>query len=86
MPKETLIRGADCVLTMDDERREIASGDVLIRDRVVAKNGHHLACQGEIVSAKRCVLTPGLVNTHHHLFQTLTRAAPNAQDALLLVG
>ena len=38
---------------------------------------------GEVVEARGCVVTPGLVNTHHHLYQTLTRAVPGGQDALL---
>ena len=37
----------------------------------------------EIINARGCVVTPGLVNTHHHLYQTLTRAVPGGQDALL---
>jgi len=44
----------------------------------------NLAAPGaEVVEAKGCVVTPGLVNTHHHLYQTMTRAVPGAQDALL---
>jgi cytosine/adenosine deaminase-related metal-dependent hydrolase len=68
---------------MDDGRREIAGGDVLIRGGVVAQVGTGLATTGEVVEAKGCVVTPGLVNTHHHLYQTLTRAVPGGQDALL---
>jgi cytosine/adenosine deaminase-related metal-dependent hydrolase len=80
---ETLIRGAAAVVTMDDTRREIAGGDVLIRDGVIAAVGPGLATTGRTVVATGCVVTPGLVNTHHHLFQTLTRAVPGGQDALL---
>lgn len=80
---ETLIRGADVVVTMDDARREIAGGDVLIRDGRIAAVGQGLTTMGEVIGAKGCVVTPGLVNTHHHLFQTLTRAVPGGQDALL---
>ena len=36
-----------------------------------------------MIEARGCVVTPGLVNTHHHLFQSLTRAVPGGQDALL---
>jgi cytosine/adenosine deaminase-related metal-dependent hydrolase len=79
-----LIRGAAAVVTMDDTRREIAGGDVLIRGGVIAEVGQGLAAPGaEVIAAEGAVVTPGLVNTHHHLFQTLTRAVPAAQDALL---
>lgn len=45
--------------------------------------GTGLATAGRVVEARGCVVTPGLVNTHHHLYQTLTRAVPGGQDALL---
>ncbi|UWR29208.1 8-oxoguanine deaminase [Sulfitobacter sp. W002] len=80
---ETLIRGADYLITMDDTRRELAGADLLLRDGVIAEIGQGLRTSGEIVEAKGCVVTPGLVNTHHHLYQSMTRAVPGAQDALL---
>lgn len=80
---ETLIKGADVILTMDDARAELSSADILIRDGQIAEVGQDLKSNGEIVQAQGCVVTPGLVNSHHHLFQTLTRAVPAAQDALL---
>ena len=81
---DILIRNADVVVTMDGTRREIAGGDVLLRGGVIAAVGRGIAARGaEVVEARGCVVTPGLVNTHHHLFQTLTRAVPGGQDALL---
>ncbi|MGR3700355.1 MAG: 8-oxoguanine deaminase [Roseovarius sp.] len=80
---ETLIRGADYLITMDDTRQELAGADLLLRDGVIAEIGQGLRIEGEIVEAKGCVVTPGLVNTHHHLYQSMTRAVPGAQDALL---
>ena len=80
---ETLIRGADYLITMDDTRQELAGADLLLRDGVIAEIGQGLWTEGEIVEAKGCVVTPGLVNTHHHLYQSMTRAVPGAQDALL---
>ena len=83
-----LIRGADYVLTMDDDRRELAGADVLVRDGAIISVGHGLTAQDgqevdTVIDARGCVVTPGLVNTHHHLYQTLTRAVPGGQDALL---
>ena len=81
---EVLIKGAHTVITMDDTRRELAGGDVLIRDGAIVDVGIGLtAIDAEVVNASGCVVTPGLVNTHHHLYQTLTRAVPGGQDALL---
>jgi cytosine/adenosine deaminase-related metal-dependent hydrolase len=81
---DILIKKADVVVTMDATRRELAGADVLLRGGVIAAIGTDLRAEGaEVILAKGCVVTPGLVNTHHHLFQTLTRAVPGAQDALL---
>ena len=80
---EILIQNADTVITMDATRRELHGADVLLRGGVVAAVGQGLATTGRVVQAKGCVVTPGLVNTHHHLYQTLTRAVPGGQDALL---
>ena len=81
----TLLRGASTVLTMDDARRELLDHDILMRDGVIAEIGVDLvAPQGaKVVEAAGCLVTPGLVNTHHHLYQSLTRAVPGGQDALL---
>ncbi len=69
---------------MDAVRSERADADVLIRDGVIHAVGQALAAPGaEVIDARGCVVTPGLVNTHHHLYQTLTRAVPGGQDALL---
>ncbi|WP_299879747.1 8-oxoguanine deaminase [uncultured Sulfitobacter sp.] len=81
--KEILIQRADMVVTMDGARRKLAGADVLIRDGVIADIGQGLTSAGERVDAAGCLVTPGLVNTHHHLYQTLTRAVPAAQDATL---
>jgi cytosine/adenosine deaminase-related metal-dependent hydrolase len=84
MARRLLVRGAEVLVTMDGARREIAGGEVLIDGGTIAAVGTALPREGaEVVEAAGCVVTPGLVNTHHHLFQTLTRAVPAAQDAAL---
>ena len=81
---DLLIRNADAVVTMDAARTELGQADVLVRGGVVAAVGPKLSAPGaEVIEAAGCVVTPGLVNTHHHLYQTLTRAVPGGQDALL---
>jgi cytosine/adenosine deaminase-related metal-dependent hydrolase len=81
---ELLIRNADVVVTMNAARTELSGADVLVRGGVVAAVGRGLSAPGaKVIEAAGCVVTPGLVNTHHHLYQTLTRAVPGGQDALL---
>ncbi|MCV3272988.1 8-oxoguanine deaminase [Roseobacter sinensis] len=78
-----LLRNADHLVTMDDERRELRGADVLIDGGVIREIGVGLRHDATTIDVSGCVVTPGLVNTHHHLYQTLTRAVPAAQDALL---
>ncbi len=84
MPR-ILVRNAR-IVTMDADRREI-DGDVLVEDGIIAAvgalAGTEAADGAEGLDATGCVVTPGLVNTHHHLYQTLTKAVPAGQDALL---
>ena len=77
------IRNADHVLTMNDTREELAGADIHIENGAITAIGRGLPAQGEVIDAQGCVVTPGLVNTHHHLYQSLTRAVPGGQDALL---
>jgi cytosine/adenosine deaminase-related metal-dependent hydrolase len=74
------------IVTMDAARREI-DGDVLVEDGAIvavgAVAGTAAAEGAELLDARGCVVTPGLVNAHHHLYQVLTRAVPAGQDALL---
>ena len=84
MSNRFLIRNADVVVTMNPARDELVGADILVKDGVIKAIGAGLQNDGaEVVEASGMVATPGLVNTHHHLFQTLTRAVPAGQDALL---
>lgn len=81
---DVLINNADVVLTMDDTRQELHGADIKVVGGVIAQVGHALPTDGcAVFDASGTIVTPGLVNTHHHLYQTLTRAVPGAQDALL---
>jgi len=80
---ETLLKGARVVVTMDDADTELADADLLIRDGVIVAVGQGLGTTGAVHDLSGCVVTPGLVNTHHHLYQSLTRAVPGAQNAAL---
>jgi 8-oxoguanine deaminase len=81
-----LIRNAAVLVTMDPARREIADGAIFATDgviTVVGKTADLPKTADEIIDARHHVVLPGLVNTHHHLFQNMTRAVPAAQNAPL---
>jgi cytosine/adenosine deaminase-related metal-dependent hydrolase len=81
-----LVRGADCLVTMDQVRREITDGGLFIRDGIIEAVGTSADLPDtadEVLDLSGHVVVPGLINTHHHFFQNLTRAVPAAQDALL---
>ena len=69
---------------MDNNRREISDGWVAITDGFVSAIGSGLPpAAKQVVYATDCLVTPGLVNTHHHLYQNLTRAFPPMTNAPL---
>ncbi|MEM9435094.1 MAG: 8-oxoguanine deaminase [Pseudomonadota bacterium] len=80
---EILLRRVSNVVTMDDADSVFSDVDIRLSGGKITEIGKDLSGDGEIIDAAGCLVTPGLVNTHHHLFQTLTRAVPGAQDALL---
>ena len=88
-PASLLIRNVDVLVTMDDARREIKGGAIYVEDgRIVAVGmlddmPPHAREAREVLELAGHIVIPGLVNTHHHMYQTLTRALPAAQDAEL---
>jgi 8-oxoguanine deaminase len=79
-----LVRHATVLVTQDAGRREIADGGLFARDGIIEQVGPTAelpAEADEVLDLDGHVVLPGLVNTHHHLYQTLTRAVPAAQDA-----
>jgi len=81
-----LIRNAAILVTMDDQRREIHGGGLFIRDGFIEQVGRSKELPelaDEIIDMTGHIVLPGLINTHHHFYQTLTRVVPSAQDANL---
>lgn len=81
-----LLKNADVLITMDAARREIAGGGVFIRDGVIEAVGSSEqlpSAADQVISLAGTVALPGLINTHHHMYQSLTRVIPGAQDAEL---
>lgn len=74
------------ILTMDDHQRELPDGGLFIRDGFIEQVGvtsELPQAADEVLDLADHIVLPGLVNTHHHFYQTLTRAVPAAQDANL---
>lgn len=81
-----LIKNAQLLVTMDDHRREISGGGLFIRDGFIEQVGSSSelpATADEVMDLSGHIVLPGLINTHHHFYQTLTRAVPAAQNANL---
>ena len=84
-----LLRHADLLVTMDglgEANRRIPDGALFVRDNVIEQVGSTSELPEDadrIVDASGMIVLPGLINTHHHLYQTLTRALPAVRDAPL---
>ncbi|MGL5942032.1 MAG: 8-oxoguanine deaminase [Waterburya sp.] len=79
-----LVKNIHTLVTMDDERREIRHGALLVRDNIIEQVGTTAELPqtaDEILDLEdKYLVLPGLVNTHHHFFQTLTRVTPAGQN------
>ena len=79
-----LIRNAQCVATFDNARQQLAHASILVRGNLIEAMGPAAdlpQTADEVIDARGHLVMPGLVNTHHHMFQSLTRAIPGVQDA-----
>jgi cytosine/adenosine deaminase-related metal-dependent hydrolase len=83
---DLVVIDAELVATMDGESREIAGGWVAA-DRgfvtAIGGPGDRAPAARRVLSARNCLVTPGLINTHHHIYQNLTRAFAPAVNASL---
>ncbi len=81
-----LVKNAAVLVTMDEGRREIVDGGLFARDGFIEQVGRSADLPqeaDEVLDLRDHIILPGLINTHHHFYQTLTRAVPAAQDANL---
>ncbi len=79
-----LLKHADLLVTMDADRRRIPDGGLFVRDNAIVQAGPTAELPetaDRVIDARGMIVLPGLVNTHHHLYQTLTRCV--AQDSVL---
>jgi len=80
------LKNADLLVTMNDDHQRIPGGGLFVRGNMIEQVGPTAelpAAADRVIDASGMILLPGLVNTHHHLYQTLTRAVPAVQDATL---
>ena len=81
-----LIKNAQILVTMDSHRREIPHGGVFVKDgfiEAVGPSDQLPQTADEVLDVEGHLVMPGLINTHHHFYQTLTRVVPDAQDVNL---
>lgn len=81
-----LIRNAACIATQDDAGRELRNASILIRGNLIEAIGPADTMPlmaDEVIDARGHLVVPGLINTHHHMYQSLTRAIPGVQNAEL---
>ncbi len=82
-----LVKNIHTLVTMDRDRQEIRNGALLVQDNAIAQVGTTAEFPegaDEVLDLQgRYIVLPGLVNTHHHFFQTLTRVVPGAQNTSL---
>jgi cytosine/adenosine deaminase-related metal-dependent hydrolase len=84
-----LVKNIQILATMDRDRREISNGGILVKDNFIEQVGQTAelpTSADEVLDlGGRYLVMPGLVNTHHHFYQTLTRAIPAAQNCDLFI-
>jgi len=82
----TLLRNAAFIATFDDAATTYTGGAIFIRDNAIEQIGHTRDLPNtadDVVDASGLIVLPGLINTHHHFYQTLTRNVPGTQDVPL---
>ena len=75
-----LIQNAWAVVTCDDGDSLLQNANILIQDGIIAYMGPEPRTAEEVLDASGCIVYPGLVNTHHHLYQTFSRNLPQVQN------
>ncbi|QIB51332.1 8-oxoguanine deaminase [Pseudomonas sp. OIL-1] len=86
MTQTLLLKNASVVATMDETYRELKNASIFIRGNRIESVGAAAelpATADTVIDLAGHVVIPGLINTHHHMFQSLTRVLPAAQDAEL---
>ncbi|MBP2636606.1 MAG: atzB [Firmicutes bacterium] len=75
-----LIKNAKAIVTLDEQDRVLANQNIFIRDNQIEYIGIDSSAADEVIDAAGMFVYPGLINTHHHLYQTFTRNLPQVQN------
>ncbi len=75
-----LVKNAAAIVTCDHQDTVLENAGILIQDGAVTYMGPEEQVADEILDASGCVVYPGLINTHHHLYQTFSRNLPQVQN------
>ncbi len=74
-----LIKNAQAIVTVDDADRVLTNANILVEDHIIRYIGEEEKPADRVIDASHCYVYPGLINTHHHLYQTFTRNLPQVQ-------
>ena len=74
------VKNASAIVTCDEQDAVLENAGILIRDGAVAYIGPEPQAADETLDASGCIVYPGLINTHHHLYQTFSRNLPQVQN------
>mgnify|MGYP001208376357 CR=1 FL=1 len=82
---DMLVKNCNVLVTMNKDREELRNADIHISNGYIKEIGFGLKRIDslEIIDGSQSIVTPGLINTHDHLFQSLTKAVPNVQNVSL---
>lgn len=75
-----LVKNVKHLVTCDDSDRLLDGVNVFVRDGVIAGIGPEEWTAEDVIDASHMVMYPGLINTHHHLYQTFSRNLPQVQN------
>lgn len=80
MSKTLLVKNVRHLVTCDDNDRLLENTNVYVQDGVITYIGNEEKTADDVIDASNMVMYPGLINTHHHLYQTFSRNLPQVQN------
>ena len=75
-----LIKNVTYLVTCDDDNRVLKEVNVFVEDGIIKSIGADVQTADDVIDGSHMVMYPGLINTHHHLYQTFSRNLPEVQN------